>query len=480
MKLVHLFLISALFSLAGSSCSNTQAGPKDSTGGQHTRYSTRVNDLLIKNDVLQAQVEVDEKGVSMYASAAMRDSGKAEITVYWDEAKQYVDMVKGLPVEQALEMYLAKGTKAFDSATKAGIPKLDRTRPIAGDAELPLKGWRIALDPGHVGGSMDFAFLEKKFVRIKRGDRPEVKEEIAFNEGNLVLGTALLLRDSLEKLGAEVLMTREREGHTAFGVDFEAWLRMEYDKAEAEGKVDWAEFKGRSPEGYPMRQLRAACWNYVLANDIHGKDSTWWMSEPSTRDVFRIPFSKADLKERARVINAWRPDLTLIIHYNIWEKNTWDKGKYLHAIDDNYAMAFIPGSFMKGELRKAEDRMAFLSKLLSEDLPASERLSSAVVQGFEKHLSIPAMVWDDSLKYLRRASLRTESKGVFARNLGLTRMIHGPMCFGEALYQDNVEECMRLNRKDYVLDGMESYVPRRIEDAVDAYVMGVLKYAEGE
>ena len=460
-------------------CSHTQAENSPPSNEKTAFFQARANDYLIKNEVLRPQLEITENGVRMYADVEARDSAKPEIKVLWEEAEVFVRMVKGLEVAEALEMYMGKGEQPFSAQAEQRIPPAVTT-PAAATAGQPLKGWRIALDPGHVGGTMDFAFLEKKFVRIPKGDRPEVKEDIAFNEGNLALGTALLLRDTLQKMGAEVLLTREREGETAFGGKFADWLRGEYESAAEDGTVDWTEFRGRSPEGYLIKHLRAAGWRYVMENDIHGADSTWWLSKPTTRDMYRIPFLKAEFKERARKINAFRPHLTLIIHYNIWEKNTWDKGQTLHAIDDNYSMAFIPGSFMKGELRKPEDRMAFLSKLLSDDLPASERLSAAVVEGYEEHLKVPGMEWDDSLKYLRNASLRTPSKGVFARNLSLTRMVHGPMCFGEALYQDNVAECVALNRKDFLLEGMRTYMPNRIRDAVDAYVAGVLKYAEGE
>ena len=196
------------------------------------------------------------------------------------------------------------------------------------------------------------------------------------------------------------------------------------------------------------------------------------------RDIYRIPFLRRDFRERARLINAFTPDLTLILHYNILESNDWGPDHNLSAVDKNFSMAFIPGSFMTGELGDAESRMLFLGRLVSEDLRQSEELSGNIVEGFAQVLGVPAVDYDTTLNYLRRSSLPTDADGVFARNLSLTRMVHGPLCYGEALYQDNVDEAMRLNAKTLVVEGMETGLPPRILDAVDAYVFGVLRFCK--
>lgn len=477
MKLASLLLPILSLLLAGlQACAQNPSAPDRSDPAAF--YKARAEAYLFKDPALAEHLVLTERGLRIFPVLPVSDSILPETMLYWSEAEDFVRMVRTLPLEAALEIYQAKGLDPFGPEALAGVPEAKTAPPAGPPGEKPLLGWRIALDPGHIGGTMDFAFLEKKFVRILQGEHPEVTEDIAFNEGNLALGTALLLRDSLERLGAEVFLTREKEGQTSFGGNFREWLTAEYQAADSLGLVDFAAIRGRTPEGYPKNELAAACWNYLRQNELHGADSTWWMEQATTRDVYRIPFLKADFRERARRINAFQPHLSLILHYNIWEHNTWDRGKYLRAIDDNYSMAFIPGSFMAGELAEPEDRMLLLYKLLSEDLPESERLSGHVVAGFEKDLQVPAMEWDDSLKYLKNASLRTATQGVFARNLSLTRLVNGPLCFGEALYQDNAAECMALNARDFKLPGMQSYLPNRIRDAVDAYMSGILAYAK--
>lgn len=477
MLLAIILTGSIAFSL--SSCKHTKAQPQVTMAPNHWHTPPepkvileRIRKYLVKDEVLYQQLAWDDKGIKIYPRASAKDSGLVETMVPWQYTDRYLCL---LDRGTDLDKYLDWGRVMLEDFDCEKPVKPTGFHPTS---EQPLKGFRIALDPGHVGGTMAFASMEKKFVRIRKNNRPEIDVPIAFNEGNLALGTALLLRDTLEKLGAVVLLTREREGHCAFDITFEEWLEQETDKAEAASGMDWSRFPGKTIEGYPLRLRNGAAWNWIQQEEIHGKDSLWWMTEATMRDIYKRPFLKADFKRRAAEINAFRPHVSLIIHYNVWEKNTWSSGKYLNAIDDNYTMTFIPGSFMAGELNDPEDRMIFLAKAFSDDIPRSERLSGAVAKGFEKHLEIPVIPYDTSLRYLRAASLPTDKGGVFARNLSLTRLIQGPMCFGEALYQDNVDECRRLNRKEMLLPGMKTRLPARLKDVVNAYVEGVLEYID--
>jgi N-acetylmuramoyl-L-alanine amidase len=66
-------------------------------------------------------------------------------------------------------------------------------------ADLPLRGLRIAIDPGHIGGS--YAKLEERWYQV-RDTKPVA-------EGDLTLDTARLLHPRLEALGAEVTLLRD-------------------------------------------------------------------------------------------------------------------------------------------------------------------------------------------------------------------------------------------------------------------------------
>jgi N-acetylmuramoyl-L-alanine amidase len=162
-------------------------------------------DLMVKDDTLRAQLSVAADHVAIYASAADKAVDRPEHRVAFADIPAFVAAAKA-----------KSHTQPIPSAEKWPHPRPDNPQP--------LKGYRIALDPGHVGGTMEFGELEWKFVRIARNPARGIPEDIAFNEGNLALGTALLLDSMFRAAGAEVLLTRTGEGITAFGYDFDTWL----------------------------------------------------------------------------------------------------------------------------------------------------------------------------------------------------------------------------------------------------------------
>ena len=451
-----------------------------SGAGKMAAFQAKADAYLVKDDTVRYNSAILEQGVAMYASPADKLAEKMECFISWEEIPAFQAMVRQLPTQKALEVYLEKGDGPWDAGFLARFVPLKKKGSSQANKARPLAGLRIALDPGHLGGTMDFAQnTEKKYVRIEQNRAKGVREEVSFNEGNLTLATGLELGRLLREAGAEVLLTRESEGHCALGYGFETWLDMEVAALEygpgSRGPHGFAALKQQDPKAY---KLRCAAANFIRAEQITGTDSIWWVENASERNIYRIPFLKIDFRERANKINAFHPDLTLIIHYNIYEKNDADRQGFLQAVPQNYCMAFIPGSFMQGELDEPAERLAFLTKLLSNDLERSETLCEAVLKQHVQQLEIPIKAYDPHLRYLGKASLPTSKPGVFARNLSLTRMINGPLCFGESLYQDNIDECQHLNRKDFTPKGMKSPVPFRVKAVAQAYFDAVVAWRQ--
>ena len=124
---------------------------------------------------------------------------------------------------------------------------------------------------------------------------------------------------------------------------------------------------------------------------------------------------------------------------------------------------------MKNDLVSSEKRFEFLRLILTDDLERSILLSANVVNSFENILNVKTAGVDDA-KYIKQACLTTNSKGVFCRNLQLTRFIHSPFVYGETLYQDNLIECQLLNKeKDKTKNG-------RVGQVAEAYYQGILNY----
>jgi N-acetylmuramoyl-L-alanine amidase len=469
-------------------------------GEKETQTLERASLYMIKDSILHDQFEVTHRGLEVYDTFGVGPDRTPEAVIYWEEVALLRKMVYAWPIDSVLHHYKTKGETHWDTTRFAHLPTPPQPLKPNKNADKPLAGLRVALDPGHVGGAMDYAqFMEEKYVRIKPDPANGITEEIAFCEGNLALGTALVLAEKLRSMGAEVMLTREKEGLNAFGITFEQWLAREIDefKARERGRANGGRMDDNADRplslddpakpGYELPDvngytvdyaIRAASANYIRRFHITGKDSTWWMTKPTLAHVHRLPFLKVEFLERARLIQAFRPHVTLIIHYNVGGNNPSNAEGYRKALPENYCMAFIPGAFMKGELKEPEDRLAFAANLLTDDLTGSQRLSHHIVQAHVRKLGVPVMTWDDKLAYLKNASLRTPEIGVFSRNLQLTRLVHTTLCFGESLYQDNRTEAVRLNARDFTLPGMTTPLPNRIKDVADAYLEGLMAWLE--
>ncbi|QZA59103.1 N-acetylmuramoyl-L-alanine amidase family protein [Candidatus Rhabdochlamydia porcellionis] len=281
-----------------------------------------------------------------------------------------------------------------------------------------LNNCKIAIDPGHFGS--EYSHLEQRFVEIS-----SQKELIAFNEGDLTFLTALYLKELLEKEGAEVFLTRARKAEGALSQNFFQFLQTHPDL---------------------------------------------WLTQKTLTQLFRSIYNGVDLYARAEKINAFKPDLTVIIHYNAHDS----KGeKHTSTTDKNFNMVFIPGSFGDGELKEKKARYEFLRLLVTSDFSLSRQFSKIVLKKFNEHLQIPTVTPSDGAHYLETASIEVE-KGVYARNLALTRLVHGPLCYGESLVQNNLEEALRLSRLDTEIQGYPC--SSRLKEVALAYFQAIQEF----
>ncbi|HRD37605.1 MAG TPA: hypothetical protein PLC65_03145, partial [Bacteroidia bacterium] len=186
-------------------------------------------------------------------------------------------------------------------------------------------------------------------------------------------------------------------------------------------------------------------------------------------DFFWDFFRDYELVERSRKINNFYPHLSVIIHYNVDDKNApWTKTTHR-----NTSMCFIPGGFNPADLKKTVNKLHFVRLLVSDQIKKSELIGKHTIHAFQKNLKISTAKQMDT-DYLMKNSLVSEGEGVFCRNLILTRYINSPLVYGESLYQDNTIECTLLNNCNY-----ESYnvaVPQRVYQVSKAYYEAILNY----
>lgn len=291
------------------------------------------------------------------------------------------------------------------------------TQPKRSQCFPSLKGAKIAIDPGHFGGA--FARLEERFIKLSAA-QAKTEHEISFDEGTLTYLTAIHLKALLEAEEANVFVTRAGINQGAFQESFFEWL---------------------------------------------AKEPLLWSSKEPLTSLFRTYYNRLDLIARAEKINEFKPDLTLILHYNAVGAGALG--------EENYNLAFIPGAFRAGELDKIEDRYEFLRLIVTDDLEKSLALSQNVVEHFVRELHVPLVSQSTKISYLEKACLWQQT-GVYSRNLALTRLVHGPLCYGETLIQNCREECLRLAKTDTEIAGIRC--SSRVKEVAQAYFEAVKAY----
>lgn len=416
-------------------CTSISAFSQDAATTARIKYHTeKVKKYLDKSNALSPYYAINANGISIYASAQNKIKNMAEFHLNWDQIEAFNSSLKKWNTSKAMEVYRSGRYSSVSSPEKNSSPTMVEQIYVAETKKL--KGLKIAIDPGHTAGDMETGGIEQKCLNFKCDSLKGLKEPIAISEGMLTYATAKLLKGKLEAEGAEVFMTRTFDGGSAFGFSFEHFIKKKsIDSLYAAGVINLKQ-KG------------------ILLDP-----------KKSKRDKFRFVFKDLELQKRAEIINNYHPDLTIIIHYNVDETNTgWSK-----PANKNFNMTFVGGAFMKSDLSTPEKRFEFLRLLISNDLENSIALSAAMVKSFENVLNVKTARATDAT-YLIQGCLATGELGVYCRNLQLTRYIHGPLVYGETLYQDNIMECIALNKE------CDKTKNQRVQQVAEAYFQGVLTY----
>jgi N-acetylmuramoyl-L-alanine amidase len=279
--------------------------------------------------------------------------------------------------------------------------------------------------------------------------------DIHFFEAHLTYATALALKRLLTEAGAQVILTRNY-GASALGMNFSAWMK---DRVQNDIQ-----------RSFERGDIQRSLHDSLMAAAL---DTT---TTAHRYQLFQF-FKFLDFRARARKINDFHPNITLVLHYNIREgSRPTGAGRYIQPTPANYAMAFIPGAFKYDEFEKSDQKVDFLRLLLSSDLENSGRLADLVIRKHAEVLGVPPIPYD-SLHAMKEVVVRTDYAGVFARNLYLTRAIRGPLVYAESLYQDNVSECKGLALDNFAIrddaSGRILQTPPRCAEVARAYWLAV-------
>lgn len=426
------------------------------------KRTTRLK-YLVGDPSLHDFYSVEPDSVTMYASPEEKKSGSVECRIYSDEYDIFIKMFKVLDDAAIIDAYRSKGAGRFSAEFIAKIKSLDegRFRPGVSPAK-PLEGLRVAIDPGHSAGNIDEAIKEDKYVILFTPGGNKYR----FYEARLNLATARELRDLLRAKGAAVMLTRDEE-RQVYPVPYDLWVRRD--------------FHGTVREKMRERFITPDEANRLLR----------WVPPKGILKFFN---SEVEMPFRAGLINAFHPHITVLVHYDandIYTTVRNNSGLVRNALRKRYrsyrerqdeirdaanavtatkhecCAVFVPGCFLANELNPVQSRVEFLRLVISSDLDGSVRYSNYVIDNFTRYLGVPL---PDS-GYPGASLITAGKRGVYARNFRMTRLVHGTLCLGEPLQQNNLKEAPRL------AEISEGRVPTRVRDVARAYYDAIRKYA---
>jgi len=392
-------------------------------------YSNKAK-ILVKDSVLNNFYLIDSNSVNIF-----KDTISKEILfkIYFDEVPQFLELFNNYSDSTIIKILIDKKEKCLPNSNLIENSVSEQNN----DNQL-LKGKKIAIDPGHFAGNFKEGIFEGKAFKI--GDKK-------IYESKLNYSTALFLKDSLEKLGATVFLTINKHGNTSYDKTFDEWFEQDL-------------------EFYLNQEFK----NKNISEKLYNEFIT---SKPKNK-IFLKFFRDLEIRERASKINKFKPDLTIIIHYDIdyenWKKNIDCK---VQPSKNNIFTAFVSGAFTTNELESNSSKLHFLRLIVDSTFEKSCLLANCIAQRMSKlnniniNKNITNLPWEKGAKY-------TNFVGVYSRNLGLTRMVNSPLCYCEGFYQDNEYEYEQItNETIKIYDIMAS---KRTQEVALCYLAGIICY----
>ena len=169
---------------------------------------------------------------------------------------------------------------------------------------------------------------------------------------------------------------------------------------------------------------------------------------------------KADLEHRAKTINAFQPDLTLVIQLNLHQflNETTNEPQICR---ENFSICFIPGAFLKGELDRKKDVESFCLLIQDNTVESSIAIAREIQNALAHRCgieSVSSLVQEKS-KYIQTVC-KPMGHGIFARNLYLLRNVHGLVVYSMPSVLNSEETTKRIleNKNQWLDELAQSYV----------------------
>lgn len=342
------------------------------------------------------------------------------VTVFDDEQRQ----------RRLYRLQFATDTRRV---VKRTFKTLEELPALKNPPEQPLRGLRIALDPGHIGG--EFARMEERHFKLNGG--PAEQEAVQ----NLLV--ARLLAPQLQRDGATVLFT----------------------------KNDFKPVTDATPE-----QFREEAAKHVRAH-VAPRPDVRAMGELA-REAFLLDalrkrmelefYRNAEIRARAALVTErLRPDLTLCIHFNAI-------GDTDRPAPDNRLLLIIHGGYSRDSVETPQWKFQLLWKLLENSHPTELAAADAISRAMAAALKLPPERTKQDPNY----AAVSDNPYIYGRNLIANRLYHGPVIYLEPYYQNNPTTYARLLTGDY--DGERDFGGQRLRsifrEYADAVARGVTEF----
>ena len=250
--------------------------------------------------------------------------------------------------------------------------------------DLPLKGLRLVLDSGHIGGQ--WAAHEQREFRIREND-------YYVREAELTLEVAKNARTRLIKLGAEVQLLREA-----------------LVPVHSRRPIDYLE---EAMEQLPLPKEPSSEISKDYANALRDK-------------AIRMSLISGELAERARRVNkVIRPDALISLHMNAaaWPGTAADGTvSELRLVNANDLHVLIFGCMSREELEFPHQQEHLAVKLNNGSGSVEQQLGSSMAAALADATKLPPATYETRNAVL----LDPDQPYVFARNLLILRLAECP------------------------------------------------------
>ena len=334
-----------------------------------------------------------------------------------------------------------------DSAC-APLPYQYKTHATSQDPTRPLKGLRIALDPGHIGG--DWAQLEARWFKLD--DDPPVLE------AKLNFITCQRLAERLQADGAEIIWAKHKDD------PYEPVTHLRPDDLHREAIAALA--------GHPLKSSSSYTPSFLFGlprTPTPGHHLT--PQEHVDNEAALLFYRVAEIRARGNLVNKQHPDLTICVHYNA---DDWGNPDHPNLTGHSRLVIFTNGAYERSELAYDDYKYDMLRKLLDRTAVQEERGCALVGQSMLDTFKYPPEIYPVAYS----AKHVTDVPSVYARDLLANRIYHGPVIYCEGPYMNAPDAYYRIIAGDYL--GMRTIkgqsVPSIYRDYAASVERGILKY----